>query len=61
VSGRERLDQEMGWQCLCGNNDLMTEQEKRTFTNPAAPTPQQINDVVQNLRVYKPKFNMVEI
>lgn len=61
VSGRERLDGAMGFQCICGNNDLLTEQEKRIFSNPASPKPQEINDIVKNLKVDQPKFEMVSI
>ncbi len=58
VSARQRLDNEWGFQCICGNNDLMTVQEKRTFENPAAPKPQEINDIVKNLKADKPKFEL---
>lgn len=58
VSGRERLDGQWGFQCICGNNDLLTTQEARTFSNPVAPKPQEINDIVKNLKPDKPKFEM---
>jgi hypothetical protein len=61
ISGRKRLDNQWGFQCVCGENDLMTAQEVNHFTNPASPTPQQINDVVKSLIVDKPKFRMVAI
>lgn len=59
ISGRKRLDNQWGFECVCGENDLMTSQEVEHFTNPAAPTPQEINDVVKKLIVDKPKFKMV--
>lgn len=61
ISGRKRLDGQWGFQCVCGENDLMTAQEVEHFDNPAAPTPQEINDVVKKLIVDKPKFKMVVV
>lgn len=61
ISGRKRLDDQFGWQCYCGNNDLMTRQESKTFSNPASPKPQEISDIVNNLVVDKPKFEMAEV
>lgn len=61
ISFRERLDGEWGFQCLCGNNDLMTDQESKTFRNPAEPKPQEIKEIVSNLVVQKPNFNVVEV
>lgn len=59
LSGRERLDGQWGFQCSCGNNDLMTVQERRTISNPISPKPQEINDIIKNLIPDKPKFEMV--
>ncbi len=59
ISGRERLDGQFGFQCICGNNDLLTRQEKSSFSNPAAPRPQEINEVVKNLIIDPPCFNLV--
>lgn len=61
ISGRKRLDGQFGFQCTCGENDLMTRQEAESFNNPAAPTPQEINEIVKKLVVDKPKFRMVEV
>ncbi len=61
ISGRERLDGQFGFQCLCGNNDLLTTQEASTFSNPAAPKPQELEDIVKNLVTDKPKFRMVTV
>lgn len=58
VSGRERLDGQFGWQCACGNNDLLTTQEAGTFSNAAAPNPQEIDQIVKDLKPDKPKFKM---
>lgn len=58
ISGRRRLDQQWGWQCLCGNNDIMTKQEQRVMSNPAQPTPQEIDQIVKNITPDSPKFVM---
>lgn len=59
ISGRERLDGQWGWQCACGNNTLLTSQEARTFTNPVAPTPQEIGEIVNDLKAEPNTFVMV--
>lgn len=61
VSFRERLDSQYGWQCACGNNDLMTAQEKQNIENYAAPKPKEISEIVNNLIVQKPKFEVQAI
>jgi len=58
VSARKRLDDQWGFQCRCGNNDLMTTQEARTFSNPTVPTPQEITQIVKNLKPDAPAFRM---
>ena len=58
ISGRKRLDGEWGWQCICGNNDINTAQEIRMMANPASPTPQEVSQIVDSLKVQKPKFDM---
>ncbi len=60
ISARERLDGQWGFQCVCGENDLLTEQEAKNFSNPAAPTPQEISTIVKSLKVDEPRFNLVE-
>ena len=49
ISGRKRLDDYWGWECICGNNSILTAQERRTISNPASPKPQEINEVIKNL------------
>lgn len=61
VSGRKRLDNEWGWECVCGNKDILTDQENRMITNKQSPDPQEIAKVVRNLSVQKPKFIMESI
>lgn len=50
VSGRERTDGFWGWQCICGNNSIDSEQEKRVIKNLAQPTPQELAEITQNLK-----------
>lgn len=59
LSARERLDGQWGFQCACGNNDLMTAQEKRNIANPQNPKAQEVNEIIENLKPDKPKFSMV--
>lgn len=49
ISGRHRLDGNWGWQCLCGNNSLLTVQERTTIKNLQFPDPLDIEAVVTNL------------
>lgn len=61
ISGRKRLDGEWGWSCICGNDDIMSEQEKKTVRNHQTPDPQDITTLVSNLKVQKPKFEMEKV
>lgn len=61
ISGRYRLDMNWGWQCMCGNNDLVTEQEKREISNLAAPDPLDISKVLKSIIPDQPKFIMETI
>lgn len=58
ISARKRLDLEWGWQCVCGNNDLLTKQEDRTIKDKVSPDPQDINQVLKHLEPEKSKFVM---
>lgn len=58
ISARKRLDGQWGWQCVCGNNDLLTEQENISISDKENPDPSEINSVINNLKVQKPRFNM---
>lgn len=58
ISGRKRLDLQFGWQCLCGNNDLLTDQEERVVTDKTNPDPTEINQIIKNLEPQAPKFVM---
>lgn len=59
ISGRERLDGEFGWQCACSNNTLLTKQERKSFSNPAHPKPQELKQVIDNLKPEPRRFAMV--
>lgn len=50
VSGRLRLDNQWGWQCICGNNSIMTKQEIRMMENPAQATKQEINNILKDVK-----------
>lgn len=50
ISARERLDKYMGWQCTCGNNSLLTQQEKDIIADKSNPQAQEINQITQNLQ-----------
>jgi len=49
ISGRFRLDNNWGWQCVCGNNSLLTKQENEYITDKVNPDPKQIAEVINNL------------
>lgn len=49
ISGRQRLDMNMGWQCYCGNNSLLTKQEIDHIENKAQPEPKEIMEIKNNL------------
>lgn len=49
ISARERLDAQMGWQCYCSNNSLMTRQEIRGIKNYARPEPKELADIINDL------------
>lgn len=61
ISGRKRLDMQWGWQCFCGNNDLLSKQEKRVITDKADPDPQEISQILANIEPQKPKFAMEKL
>ncbi len=58
VSGRQRLDGQFGWQCLCGNNTLLSSQEQSEISNKVSPDPKEIKQVVDNLRPEATNFIM---
>lgn len=61
ISGRRRLDSEWGWECLCGNNTILTKQEKTFISDKQNPEPKEISQIVQNLKPEKNKFDLVKL
>lgn len=61
ISGRKRLDMQWGWQCFCGNNDILSNQENRVITDKVDPDPQEINQILKNLEPQKSKFVMDKV
>lgn len=47
-----------GWQCMCGNNDLLSDQEQRVITDKANPDPMEIDQILKNLEPQKARFAM---
>ena len=58
ISGRFRLDSQWGWQCMCGNNDLLTKQEMSEIHNLQEPDPYEISKVSKNPIRDRSMFNM---
>lgn len=61
ISGRKRLDNNFGWECICGNNDLLTQQEIDTIKNKSAPEPKEIAQIIKDLKPAKSRFEMVVV
>lgn len=59
ISARKRLDNEFGFQCRCGNDDILSQQEKRNITDKENPDPQEVAEIVRNLKPQKSKFQVV--
>jgi hypothetical protein len=49
ISGRYRLDTQWGWQCYCGNNTIMSDQERKSIADYRQPTIKEVNDITKNL------------
>lgn len=58
ISGRYRLDEQWGWQCICGNNDIMTKQEIDEISNPQSPDPKEIFQIIKDLKPQPSQFIM---
>lgn len=59
ISGRKRLDGNWGFECIaCGNNDLLTDQERKDIKNLQQPDPKDIERVIKKLVPQKPRFLM---
>lgn len=49
ISGRERLDGQWGWECICGHKTIDTPQELRVIADKASPKPQEITEIMKNI------------
>lgn len=58
ISGRPRLDGNFGWQCVCGNDDLLCEQEKKHIENLQTPSRDDLVKLREIIKPEKPKFHM---
>lgn len=61
VSARKRFDDQWGWQCICGNDDMWTEQESKFVSNKSNPKPTEIADIMNSLTPVESKFRMVAV
>lgn len=61
VSARYRLDMNWGFQCICGNNDIITKQEQKEIANLQAPDPVDISRVLKSIIPDKPRFKMFPV
>lgn len=61
ISARLRLDGQWGFQCLCGNYDILTKQETKQITNKQDPDPKEIAQIVKDLKPDKMKFKMAPL
>jgi len=59
ISARKRLDSQWGFECLCGNNDIVTRQEAREIKNLQSPAAEDIEAIIQSIKPDKPRFTMV--
>lgn len=61
VSGRKRFDNNWGWQCICGNNDILTDQENSYISDKQNPSPTDVAELIKNLEPQKPRFEMERV
>lgn len=61
ISGRKRFDDQWGWQCICGNNDLWTPQEEKNVESKSNPRAEEMAQIIKSLKPVKSKFKMVEV
>lgn len=61
ISGRYRLDNQWGWQCICGNSNLLTQQEDEFISNKQQPDPVEITQVIKNLIPDKRQLFRMEV
>lgn len=61
TSFRYRADEKYGWECICGNYDLLAKQEYGNFTNLVSGSPMRLSEIAQMLKEPKVKFAMEKI
>jgi len=49
ISARFRLDNNWGFECLCGQDSRMTDQEKRMISDWTNPRPLELDEIKNNL------------
>ena len=60
LAGRWRKSLDFGWECVCGNDNRLSKQEKDEMNNLVTGTPQQIAQIVKSLSIADDKqFRMV--
>lgn len=59
VSARYRFDRQFGFLCRCGNSDILTPEESRYWEDTSQPPkPKEMNQIMENLKQHKSKFEM---
>ena len=59
ISGRKRFDGEWGWECVCGQTSIVSDQENKEITDKQSPDPTEVSKVVKNPKKDKKvKFEM---
>lgn len=59
ISARFRFDDQWGFECKCGENNILSETEKRYWKHTVvAPKPQEMKSIVDNLKPEKQKFSL---
>lgn len=62
ISGRKRFDNQWGWQCICSNSSIVSDQEEVIITNKQNPAPEEVSQIVRNPKKDKKiKFEMERV
>lgn len=62
ISARQRTDGQWGFQCLCGQNNLVSEQEETSISDMSNPSVQELEIIMNNLVVKRDnKFIMEKV
>lgn len=61
ISARKRFDDEWGFECVCGQNTLTNDAERRHWKNKnIAPSPLELKNIIDNLKPEKVMFKLKE-